>query len=120
MVGDSPNRITDPQRKVLGVTFGQHAGIREEPRRKARRGFCRLTLGGAQVPHLTAPVAQPTYSVKDLAARYNVSELVVLKWIKSGALAAINVNSVMGLQRPRYRITAAALEAFEAARTIGA
>jgi excisionase family DNA binding protein len=58
-----------------------------------------------------------TLSVKDLCKRFAVSEGTVLTWIKCGELRAINVGRRPGAQKPRWRITPAALEAFELART---
>jgi excisionase family DNA binding protein len=57
-----------------------------------------------------------TYSVRDVCERYAVSEHTVLTWIRSGELRAVNVGRRPGAKRPRWRIAAAALEAFEAAR----
>jgi excisionase family DNA binding protein len=58
-----------------------------------------------------------TLSVKDVCERYGVSVHTVLTWIESGELRAINVGVAPGKLKPRWRITAAALEAFELART---
>ena len=58
-----------------------------------------------------------TYSVRDISERYAVSEHTVLGWIGNGELRAVNVGRRPGAKKPRWRITAAALEAFEAART---
>jgi excisionase family DNA binding protein len=58
-----------------------------------------------------------TYSVRDLRERYGVSEHTVLQWIRSGELRAINVGRRPGAKKPRWRVTQAALDAFEAART---
>jgi excisionase family DNA binding protein len=58
-----------------------------------------------------------TLSVRDLCDRYSVSEHTVLMWIKRGDLRAINVGRQPGAKKPRWRVTQAALEAFELART---
>lgn len=59
-------------------------------------------------------------TVKDVAERYDVTPATVLAWIKSGDLQAVNVGRRANAGKPRWRITAAALEAFEAARTAAA
>jgi excisionase family DNA binding protein len=58
-----------------------------------------------------------TLSVRDLCERYGVSEHTVLGWIRSGELRAVNVGRRPGTKKPRWRITAEALQAFELART---
>jgi excisionase family DNA binding protein len=57
------------------------------------------------------------YTVETVAARYGVTEMTVLGWIARGELKAINVGRAPGKKRPRWRISQAALDAFEAART---
>ena len=59
-----------------------------------------------------------TLSVKDLCERYGVTEHTVLGWIRDGELRAINVGRKVGSKKPRWRITAEALEAFELRRTV--
>jgi hypothetical protein len=56
------------------------------------------------------------FNVKDLTKRYSVNEDTVRGWINSGQLKAINVGRTPNSKRPRWRITQAALDAFEAAR----
>ena len=56
-----------------------------------------------------------TYLPKDLAQRYRVKMEIVLGWIKSGDLSAINVASADS-SRPRCDITPEAIDAFEAGR----
>jgi transposase len=56
-------------------------------------------------------------TVKDIIARYCVSEGTVLAWIKRGELRAINVGRQAGSKKPRWRITPEALGAFEQLRT---
>lgn len=58
-----------------------------------------------------------TLSVRDLVARYGVSEHTVLSWISSGELRAFSVGRKLGAKKPRWRVTQEALEAFEALRT---
>ena len=57
-----------------------------------------------------------TYEVKDLMARFNVTQTTILCWISSGELKAINVGRKPGLKKPRWRITEQALEDFELSR----
>ena len=57
-----------------------------------------------------------TYGVRDLTKRFAVGEHTVLGWIRAGELRAVNVSRTLG-GRPRWRITAEALAAFEAMRT---
>jgi excisionase family DNA binding protein len=56
-------------------------------------------------------------TVRDVAQRYAVSEQTVLGWIHACELRAINVGRKPGAKKPRWRITAEALAAFEVART---
>jgi excisionase family DNA binding protein len=56
-------------------------------------------------------------STKDLCDRYGVGEHTVLGWIRSGELRAVNVGRRHGAKKPRWRVTAEALAAFELART---
>jgi len=58
-----------------------------------------------------------TLSVRDLCERYGVSAHTVLSWIRSGELRAVNVGRRPGARKPRWRISAQALEAFEQLRT---
>ena len=56
-----------------------------------------------------------SYSVAEVAQMHAVDHGKVLAWIASGELAAFNAAERRG-RRPRWRITLAALECFEAAR----
>jgi excisionase family DNA binding protein len=58
-----------------------------------------------------------TLSVRDLCERFGVGEHTVLGWINRGELRAINVGRHLDAKKPRWRITQAALEAFEQLRT---
>lgn len=58
-----------------------------------------------------------TYTVRDLTERYGVGEHTVLGWIKRGELRAIDVSRNRG-GKPRWRISAESLAAFELARTV--
>ncbi len=57
-----------------------------------------------------------TYTVKDIVARYTVTERTVLVWIRSGDLKAINVGRSLTKKKPRWRITEKALDDFELLR----
>ena len=57
------------------------------------------------------------YTVQDIQRRYGVAVHTVLGWIRSGELRAVNVGRQPGAKKPRWRISQAALEAFEALRT---
>ncbi len=56
-------------------------------------------------------------TVRDVCRRYGVTEHTVLAWIRAGELRAVNVGRRPGAKKPRWRVTQAALDAFEAART---
>lgn len=56
-------------------------------------------------------------TIRDLTERYGVGEHTVLGWIRSGELRAINCGRRPGAKKPRWRITAEALAAFELCRT---
>jgi hypothetical protein len=57
------------------------------------------------------------HTVRSLQDRYGVSEETVLHWIRTGQLKALNVGQSPGAKKPRWRVTQAALDAFELART---
>jgi hypothetical protein len=56
------------------------------------------------------------HTIRDVMTRYCVTEATVLGWIHAGELPAINVGRKPGAKKPRWRITQAALDAFEAKR----
>jgi excisionase family DNA binding protein len=58
-------------------------------------------------------------SIHDIAERCGVSERTVRAWIRAGELKALNMSRTPGSRRPRWRVTQAALEAFEATRIAG-
>lgn len=58
-----------------------------------------------------------TMRIGEIATRFAVTKEVVLRWIKSGDLTAINVSS--GGRAPRYRVSPEAVEAFVASRHTG-
>lgn len=76
-------------------------------------------LSQANPPCERVPRAREAgYTVTDLAVRYRVGEDKVRKWIKSGEIDAINTSSAL-CARPRYVVTASALEQFERRRKVG-
>ncbi len=58
-----------------------------------------------------------SHTVAEIAKRYGVTAATVLVWIRSGELRAMNVGRRAGAKKPRWRITAAALDAFETIRS---
>lgn len=58
-----------------------------------------------------------TFTAEEVAKRYDVAIPTVLAWIAAGELRALNVSRRAGSKKPRWRITTAALEAFEQLRT---
>ncbi len=60
--------------------------------------------------------ADPTLSPPDLARRYGCKAAKIISWIRSGELDAVNV-AAKTTGRPRWRIPAAAVEAFETRRS---
>jgi excisionase family DNA binding protein len=57
-----------------------------------------------------------TYTIRDICNRFGVHEHTVLAWVHSGELKAVNVGVALGKKKPRWRITEAALAAFEELR----
>lgn len=55
-----------------------------------------------------------TYSPGDLAARYACKPETICAMIARGDIAAVNIG--LGTIKPRWRVTQAALDRFEAAR----
>ncbi len=60
--------------------------------------------------------AVTSLTVRDVATRYGVDVHTVLHWIDRGELRAVNVARRPGGKRPRWRISEAALHAFETGR----
>jgi hypothetical protein len=58
-----------------------------------------------------------TLTVRDLMDRYRVTEGTVLGWLRSGELRGFSVGRRPGAKKPRWRVTADALAAFELLRT---
>jgi excisionase family DNA binding protein len=56
-------------------------------------------------------------TVQEVADRYGVSQHVILYWIRTHELSAVNVCRRAGAKRPTWRITEQALAEFEARRT---
>jgi excisionase family DNA binding protein len=61
--------------------------------------------------------ARAALTVREVAARYGVRVPTVLAWVRTGQLRAIDVSRRPGPKRPTWRVTQAALDAFEALRT---
>lgn len=57
-----------------------------------------------------------TYSVKQIAERYGVSDRTVLLWVRNGELRATNCSRNMTSKKPRYRISDLQLQEFELLR----
>lgn len=57
------------------------------------------------------------FTVQDISNRYQVKPHTVLHWLRTGQLRGINVGLAPGKLKPRWRISQAALDAFEASRT---
>jgi len=62
-------------------------------------------------------MTERAHNVKQVAEHYGVREHTVLSWIHSGELLAVNVGRTPGAKKPRWRITAESLAAFELIRT---
>jgi excisionase family DNA binding protein len=58
-----------------------------------------------------------TSTISEVAARYGVSIPTVRSWIASGELRALVVSRNPRSKKPRVRVTAEALRAFEATRS---
>lgn len=65
-----------------------------------------------------SPLLERSFRLKEVAAAMGVTHDVVVRWIKSGQLAALDVSSKPGGRRPHYRIPASALEAFRKSRSV--
>jgi transposase len=59
------------------------------------------------------------HTIHNIAEHCGVSERTVRAWIRAGDLKALNMSRTPSSRRPRYRVTQAALEAFEATRAAG-
>jgi len=57
-------------------------------------------------------IDQTTFTTRQIAKRYHISEDKVRLWISSGQLRGIDVSS-RASRRPRWRVSAADLLAFE-------
>ena len=55
--------------------------------------------------------------VAEVAERFGVSAETVTGWIRAGELRAVNVSRSRTSKKPRWRVSALAIEAFEASRT---
>ena len=54
----------------------------------------------------------------ELARRWGIDTLKVLRWIRTGELRAIDAGTRRGQKKPRFLIDMADLAAFEAARSV--
>jgi excisionase family DNA binding protein len=59
-----------------------------------------------------------TFTVREVADYFGVNASKVGKWIANGELKAVNIALSANGMRPRYRVTQASLDAFEAARSV--
>jgi hypothetical protein len=57
------------------------------------------------------------YGLNDLAERYGTSTETISAWIRTGELMAVNIARRRGAHKPRWRVSAEAVAAFEAARS---
>jgi len=62
------------------------------------------------------PVTEKRFTPREISESYSVTVDVVLAWIKSGQLRAVDVSRAAG-GKPRWRIDPADLAAFEARRS---
>ncbi len=58
-----------------------------------------------------------TFTVAEIAERFGVSPETVAGWIRAGELKAVNVSRSRTSKKPRWRITAEGLAAFETSRS---
>ena len=64
------------------------------------------------------PARKPaTFSPHQVAVRYGVGINKVLRWIREGEILAVNVAEKVDQERPRWRISVAAVADFEARRS---
>jgi hypothetical protein len=62
-------------------------------------------------------VTSNTFTLCEVGERYGVTARTVAAWIASGELHAVNVARRPQSKKPRFRVTQAALDSFELART---
>lgn len=58
-----------------------------------------------------------SFTVREIAALYRVTQHTVLAWIKSGELVAFHAGRNRIAGKPRWRVRAQALAQFESSRT---
>jgi excisionase family DNA binding protein len=56
-------------------------------------------------------------TIPEVAERFRVSPRTVVSWIASGELRAVDATRRPQSKKPRFRVTQAALDSFELART---
>lgn len=59
-----------------------------------------------------------TFSVKQMMERYQVDRRVVMAWVKSGELQAINASTSLACQKPRLRFTEESVMRFDKRREV--
>lgn len=59
---------------------------------------------------------QPGLTTQEVADRFRIGKAKVIRWIRNGELAAVNVASI-ACGRPQFVVTAESVEAFEKRRT---
>lgn len=59
-----------------------------------------------------------TFSVDQLADRFQVDREVVTAWIRAGELAAVNVCVKPNTKKPRWRVTEDGVASFEKRRAV--
>ena len=67
---------------------------------------------------MPSKLVKSMYTPPQIAKLLKVSNEKVLTWIRNGELAAFNAATRPDSQRPRYRVTPEALQAFQARRAV--
>jgi hypothetical protein len=116
---DKPEKSFEKKPRVFGAFFMRGQGIFARQRCQYsgrdslnRSGF--ILIGGRPMSTVEDP---EVFTPPQLAKRYRVSCDKIVRWILAGELAAMNLATTTS-GRPRYRITAEALAAFEARRAV--
>jgi len=66
----------------------------------------------------TVPKAKTYLSLHEVAERLGVKFNVVRVWVANGELRAVNVSTTLASQKPRFRVLATDVEAFELRRQL--
>jgi excisionase family DNA binding protein len=56
-------------------------------------------------------------TIREVCERYGVGQATVRSWLRTGELRGVNCGRRPGSKKPRWRVTAEALAAFELLRT---